>query len=64
MLSANDLLLVNETLEGLKGRLKAWNRVLESKGLRLTKMMISRENARKVTMENRFPCAVSEGCRH
>ena len=59
---ADDLALVPETIEGLKGRLETWKGTLESEGLKVnlkkTKMMIS-ENAGKVTKEATFPCAVS-----
>ena len=44
LLYGNDLTLVSEILQGLKGRLEAWKGALESKGLRVkvkkTKMMI------------------------
>ena len=33
LLYADDLVLVNETLESLKGRLETWKKALESKGL-------------------------------
>ena len=59
----DDLTLASETLEGLKRRLEAWKRVLESKGLRVNfrrmKIMINKENTRKVTMGDKFPCTVS-----
>ena len=62
LLYADDLAFVSETLKGLKGRLEAWSLkgALESKGLRVnakkTKMMISCENAGKVTVEGKFLC--------
>lgn len=56
-------LLYTESLEGLKGRLDTWKRQLDSEGLRInvkmTKMIISNENAGKVTKVGKFPCAVS-----
>ena len=59
---ADDLTLVDETLEGLKERLEAGKGVLESKVLRAdvkkTKTIISSENAGKVTADGKFPCAV------
>ena len=62
LLHADDLALVSETLEGLKGRLQTWKEALKSKGLRLnvkkTKIMILRGNAGKVPTEGKFPCTV------
>ena len=50
----------------LKGRLEAYKGVMESRGLninlRKTKMMIIRENNRKVAEEGKFPCAVCRSC--
>ena len=61
LLYVDDLILVGETLDGLKGRYKAWKRA-ESIGFRVnvkkTNMMISSENFGKVTIEGRFSCAV------
>ena len=46
-------------LESLKSRLEAWKRALKSKGLRVnvkkTKMMISSESARELSVEGKFP---------
>ena len=62
LLYADDLQLVSETIKGLKGRMVAWKGALESKGWRVnvkkTKVMISSENAGKVTIERKFPCTV------
>ena len=61
MLYADDLALHSESLESLKGKLKALAGALESKRLRVnvakTKMMISSEKARKVRKEWKFPLA-------
>ena len=59
LLYADDLALVSKALEGLKGGLEAWKGALESEGLRgKAKTMISSENDGKVTIEDKFPCAV------
>ena len=62
LIYADDLTLVSETLERLKGRLEACEGALGSKGLRIyvknTKMMICGENTGKVTIENKFPCTL------
>ena len=54
--------VISETLEDLKGKMKAWKAALEIKEVRVnvkeTKIMISSENARKVAIECKFPCAV------
>ena len=67
LLYADDLGLVTETLEGLKGRLERLKGALESKGLRVTvkktKVIISSENPGKVTIESKFCCAVSRKVR-
>lgn len=46
----------------MKERLAAWKGILGSKGWRVyvnkTKLMISSENAGKITMKGNFPCAV------
>ena len=58
LLYAEDLTLVRETFQGLKGRLKAWKGAVEPKALtvnvKTAKMIISSENAEKVTMEDKF----------
>ena len=47
---------------GLKEKPEAWKRVLESKGLivniETTQMVVSSENAGKVTIDGEFSCAV------
>ena len=62
LLYADNVTLFSKTLEGLKGKLETWKRVLESKWLRVnvkkTKMMIRSKNAVKVTIDGKFPCAV------
>ena len=59
LLYAEDLTLVSEIFQGLKSRLKAWKGTVESEGLtvnvKTTKILISNENAGKVTMEDKFP---------
>ena len=51
LLYDDDFALVNETLEGMKGRLEAWKGALKSERLRVnvkkTKIMISSENVGK-----------------
>ena len=52
---------ISESLEGLERRIEVWKVALKPKGLRVnlkTKLMISCENARKVTEEGKFTCAV------
>ena len=48
---------MSETLQGMEGRLEAWDGALESKGLRVnvmkTKIMISNENAGKVSFSKK-----------
>ena len=64
LLCADDLGLVSENLEGLKGRLEGQKGALESRGSRVnvqkTKMVIRNENSGKVTMECKFAFAVAE----
>ena len=43
-------------LEGLKGRLEAWKRALESNGLRVN--VKTKINIAKVTVEGNVPCAI------
>ena len=61
MFYADDLALVSETSEDLKGRFEAWKGALESKGLRVNvkkaKMMIS-EYAGLVTVVGKGLCAL------
>ena len=52
------MVLVSETLEDLKGRTEAWKRALDSKKVKKTKIIIISENAEKVTIEGKIPCAV------
>ena len=67
LLYTDDLAIVNETLQGLQGRQKAWEVALESNRLRVnvknTEIVISSENAGKVTEEGKFPGATAKGCR-
>ena len=48
---------MSETLQGMEGRLEAWDGALESKGWRVnvmkTKIMISNENAGKVSFSKK-----------
>ena len=50
---ANDLTLVSEPLEDLKGKLEAWKEAWESKGSRVNakimKIRVSNKNAEKIT---------------
>ena len=54
--------LVSEAFEDLKGRLEPWKEALKPKGLRVNtknmNIMISSENAGKVTEEGKFHCPV------
>lgn len=62
LLYANDVTVVNETLQGFKRRLEAWKGALKLKRLRVnfkkTKKTISSKNAGKVTGKSKFSCAV------
>ena len=63
LLYADDLASVSEMHKCLKWRLESWKRALESMGFQVnikkTKIMISSENAGKVTVEGKFPYAFS-----
>lgn len=58
----DDLTLVSNAPKGLKERTEPWKETLESKVLRVNvekkKMMISTENADKITEERKFSCVV------
>ena len=62
LLYADDLVLVSERVDSLKGILKVWRRGLESRRLRLnvkkTLMMVITHSAGQVTEEGKFSCAV------
>ena len=62
LLYADDLALVSETIEGLKGKLESWKQVLESGGLRVnlgkTKVMVSGCDVGKVREQGKYPCGV------
>ena len=62
LLYVDDLTLVSESLESLKGKQEDWKGAIESKGLTVnakkTKVMISRENTGKATVEGKFLCAI------
>ena len=53
LLYADDLTLVSESLEDLKGKLEAWKEAWESKGSRVNakimKIRVSNKNAEKIT---------------
>jgi len=38
MLFANDIVLINETRDGLKDKLEKWRNTLESRGFRLSRL--------------------------
>lgn len=57
----DDLKLVNKSLEGLKGKLEACKKLLDSRlrvNVKNKKMMVSNDKARKVTGEEKFACKV------
>ena len=63
LLYANDLVIVAESLYGLKMRLKNWKEGLEVKGLKVnigkTKFMCSRHNAPNMKITSvKFPCGL------
>ena len=62
MLHSNDLALFSKSLKGEKESLEAWKEASELKWLRVNikkkKMMVSSENAAKVTEEGKLPCVV------
>ena len=63
LLYADDLVIVADSLEELKARLKLWKNGLEQKGLKVnvgkTKIMLSAHDAPKAKIKSiKFPCAV------
>ena len=62
LLYADDLVIVDETLEGLLSRLRSWKTEMEGKGLRVntdqTKIMISGLNMHSLRDSGNFPCGV------
>ena len=61
LIYADDLVLVSETFEGLKGKQEIGKGAWESKKLRVNvkkkKLVISGENAGEIIVESKFPCA-------
>ena len=63
LLYADDLVMISESLEDLKEKLRTWKQGLESKGLKVnvgkTKAMISRHDAPKSEIKSiKYPCGV------
>ena len=62
LLYADDLVIVDETLDGLTSKLRSWKEEMEKKGLRVnvdkTKIMVSGLNLHSLKDSGKFPCAV------
>ena len=62
MLYADDLVILDETFEGLMTKMAEWKNGLESKGLKVnmgkTKVMISNRDLHTSQTSDKYPCAV------
>ena len=62
LLYADDLVLIAESMEGLKEKMKKWKDCMEAKGLRVniekTKVMASGKGCGEVERTGKWPCAV------
>ena len=65
LLYEDDLLLIAESMDGLKEKMNKWKEYMEEKGLKVNigkmKVMISGKTCGEVERTGKWPCAVRAG---